>query len=95
VPSQFFILESPLMCCPVKNVMKKISICFHEEGVKFSSLKTLRIGFWSGICYLLNLPNGWQNPASKFANCYIENFTAKTVKILQDLAANQLKWQHC
>jgi len=44
---------------------------------------------------VLNLPNGWQNPASKFANCYIENFTAKTVKILQDLAANQLKWQHC
>jgi len=44
---------------------------------------------------VLNLPNGWQNPPSKFANCYIENFTAKTVKILQDLAANQLKWQHC
>jgi len=25
----------------------------------------------------------------------IKNFTANSEKILQDLAANQLKWQHC
>jgi len=25
----------------------------------------------------------------------IENFTANSEKILQDLAANQLNWQHC
>jgi len=49
-------------CYPIKNVMKKITrlcIFFDEEGAKFSSGKTVGTGFWSGICYLLNLPNGW------------------------------------
>jgi len=45
-------------CYPVKNVVKKTGI-FDEEGVKFSSRKSVGTGFWSGICYLLNLPNGW------------------------------------
>jgi len=38
--------------------MKKTSI-FFDEGVKFSSWKSVGTGFWSGICYQLNLLNGW------------------------------------
>jgi len=34
------------------------------------------------------------NPARKSDNCWIENFAASSEKILSDLAANQLKWQH-
>jgi len=33
--------------------MKKTSIFFDEEGVKFSSWKSVGTGFWSGVCYLL------------------------------------------
>jgi len=35
------------------------------------------------------------NPARKSGNCWIENFAADSEKILQDLAADQVKWQHC
>jgi len=34
-------------------------------------------------------------PAIKSTNYYIENFTANSENILLDLAAIQLKWQHC
>jgi len=34
--------------------------CFdEEEGVKFSSLKTVGTSIWPGIGYLLNMPNGF------------------------------------
>jgi len=46
-------------CYPVKNVIKKRSIFFDEEDVKVFVLKNCWTRFWSGICYLLNLPNGW------------------------------------
>ena len=42
---------------------------FDEEGVTFSSRKTVATYFCSGICYLLNLPNGFKNPARKTAYC--------------------------
>jgi len=32
------------------------------------------------MCYLLNLLNGFQNPARKSASCYIENFPANSEK---------------
>jgi len=32
--------------------------------------------------------------ARKSPNCWIENFTASSERILLDFAANQLKWQH-
>ena len=61
---------------------------------KFSSLKIVETNIWPRICYLLNLPNGFKNPAKKWDNCKIDNFTANSEKKLLDLAANQLKWQH-
>jgi len=51
--------------------------------------------FLLGICYLLNLPKGFQNSARKSAHCQIEHFTANSDNILLDLAADQLKWQLC
>jgi len=67
---------------------------YHEKNVRFSSPKSVET-FFPGICYLINLPNGFQNSARKSAHCWIENFTANSEKILLDLAANQLKWQLC
>jgi len=32
---------------------------FDEEGVQSSYLKTAGTSIWPGICYLLNLPNGF------------------------------------
>jgi len=75
---------------PSGKLKKEDKYNFDEEGVKFSSWKSIGTGLWSGICFLLNLRNGWYNPAWK-----IEHFTANSEKILPDLAANQLKWQHC
>jgi len=47
-------------CYPIKNVIKNINIYFDEEGEQFSSWKTVKTSFfWSGHCYLLDLPNGW------------------------------------
>jgi len=43
-----------VLVLPIKNVMKKTSIFFDEEGVKFSSSKRVGTGFWSEICYLRN-----------------------------------------
>jgi len=40
---------------------------YDEEDVRFSSPKTLET-FLPGICYLLNLPNVFQN-AGKSAHC--------------------------
>jgi len=50
---------------------------------------------WPGLCYLLNLLNSFQNPARKSASWWIEKFSANSEKNLLDLAAKQLKWQHC
>ena len=36
---------------------------FDEEGEKFSPLKMVGTNIWPGICYLLNLLNGFQNLA--------------------------------
>jgi len=41
---------------------------FEQDKLRFSSPKTVET-FLSGICYLLNLPNGFQNSARKPANC--------------------------
>jgi len=64
---------------------------FHdEEDERFSSPKIVET-FFPGICYQIDLPNGFQNSARKSAHCWIENFTANSEKILLGLAANQRK----
>jgi len=44
---------------PNEQCHKEDKYIFDEEGVKFSSWKSVGAGFWAGICYLLNLRNGW------------------------------------
>ena len=47
-------------CVAQSNRQKEGKEFFDEkEGVKFSSLKTVGTSIWPGICYLLNLPNGF------------------------------------
>ena len=41
---------------------------FYDKDVRFSSPKTIDT-FLLGICYQLNLPNGFQNSARKSAHC--------------------------
>jgi len=67
---------------------------FWWRRCKIFILKTVGTGFWSGICYLLNLTTV-RNILKKLANFSFEDFTSNSEKILLDLAANQLKWQHC
>jgi len=38
---------------------KEDKVFFDEEGAKVSSRKTVETYFWPGICYLLNLQNGF------------------------------------
>jgi len=52
-----------------------------KKMLKFSSLKTVGTSIWPGICYLLNLSNGFWNPAKKWDNCMIDNFTANSKKL--------------
>jgi len=90
-----FVLGWP-WCWPFQSVVKKTKYFDEQRGkVKRLSPKTVRTIFLSGICYLLNLLNGSQNPARNPASCEIENFPANSEKTPLNLAAKQLKLQHC
>jgi len=42
---------------------------FDEEGVNVFISQNCWNEVWSGISYMLNLPNGFWNPARKSTNC--------------------------
>ena len=70
----------------MKNVMKKISVCFDKEGAKFSSWKPLEQVFGQEFvtCWTCQTVG---KILKKLANCSIENFTSNCEKILLELAA--------
>jgi len=56
---------------PISNRHQEDKAHFDEQGENLQRLspKTVHTIFSSGICYLLNLLNGFQNPARKPASC--------------------------
>jgi len=58
------------LCFPIQSIRKKEGNEFiDEEGVKVFITSIVGTNIWPGICYLLNLPNIFQNPARKSASC--------------------------
>jgi len=54
--------------CPIESLLKKINY-FMIKKMQGFHLQKLFKHFLPGICYLLNLPNGFQNSARKSAHC--------------------------
>jgi len=65
-------IEGSCLCLvlilPNLKRLEEDKLFYNEEDVRFSSPKTVET-FFPGICCLLNLPNGFQNPVRKSAHC--------------------------
>jgi len=57
-----------VLVLPNLKRLEEDKLFYNEEVVRFSSPKLLK-HFLPGICYRLNLPNGFQNSARKSAHC--------------------------
>jgi len=57
-----------VLVLPNLKRLEEDKLFYNEAVVRFSSPKLLK-HFLPGICYQLNLPNGFQNSARKSAHC--------------------------
>jgi len=68
---------------------------FDEEGGKVFVSKNCWNKYLARRLLLAKPAKRFSNPARKSASCQIEKFPGNREKNLLDLAAKQLKWQHC
>jgi len=57
------------LCVAQQSVRKKTKNFFMKKVQKFTSLKTVGTNILPEVCFLLNLQNGFKNPARKSASC--------------------------